>query len=138
MDSILLFSLIGMLTVANMSWYYVWQVVLFGIAIYVPAFVLTPRLVLSLRELYARDLRRGCGSDIDTAFGLRSSSRATVGSQIAFAEGGQNVGEEQGEERDDAHDEGRDAGQDEGQDAEQGEEIRTVNMAMIPGAGGGA
>ena len=132
------FSILGMLGTANLLSNNEWEVVLIDMVEFVPVFVLTPRLVLSLRELYARDLRRGCGSDIDTAFGLRSSSRATVGSQIAFAEGGQNVGEEQGEERDDAHDEGRDAGQDEGQDAEQGEEIRTVDRAMTPGTGGGA
>ena len=133
MDSILLFSLIGMLTVANMSWYYVWQVVLFGIAIYVPAFVLTPRLVLSLRELYARDLRGRCGSDIDTVFGLTSSGRATVAGEIVFADGGENVVETQGEEQDEERSNGREGEQ----DGEQDEGIQTVDRAMSADAGGG-
>ena len=104
--------------------------VLICIVEYVPAFVLTPRLVLALRELYARDLRGRCGSDIDTAFGLTSSGRGAVASQIVFAERGQNVTEEP--------DEGRDEGQDEGQDAEQDEEIQTVDRTLSADTDGSA
>ena len=96
----------------------------------VPAYVLTPRLVLSLRELYARDLRGRCGSDIDTAFGLTSS--------IIFAEGRQNVVEEPGEERDDEQAEGSEEGQRQRQDAEQDEWIQTVDRAVSADAGGSA
>ena len=119
-----------MLGAANLSWFYTWQVVLMGIGEYVPAFVLTPRLVLSLRELYARDLRGRRGSDIDTAFGLTSSGRGTVASQIVFAEGGQNVVEALGEERDDEEGEGREEGQ--------GEWIQMVDRSMSADAGGSA
>ncbi|KAF8135141.1 hypothetical protein EV363DRAFT_1160330 [Boletus edulis] len=50
-------------------------------------YTLIPRFVLSLRELYARDVRRGSG--IDTGFGLSLSS-SDAG--IVFA------GDEQNEE----------------------------------------
>ena len=128
MDSILLFSLERILGDINLSWNYGWEVVLGTIVGYVPPFVLTPRLVLSLREVYARDLQGRCGSDIDTAFGLTSSGSAAVTSQIVFADGGQNVVEEPGEEREE--------GQDEGQDAEQDEGIQVVGRAMSADAGG--
>ena len=66
--------------------------------VFVPAFTLTPRLLLSLRKLYARDLQGRCGSDIDTAFGFTSTSGyGTSESGIVFAEGVQNEGEGQGE-----------------------------------------
>ena len=126
-----------MLGTVNLSWAYTWQVVLFGIAEFVPAFVFTPRLVLSLRELYARDLRGRCGSDIDTAFGLTSSGHGAVASQIVFAEGSQNVVEVPGEERDDEQGDRREEGQGEGQDTEQDEGIQTVDRAMSADAGGG-
>ena len=125
-----------MLGATNISLFYTWQVVLVGIVQYVPAFVLAPRLVLSLRELYARDLQGRCGSDIDTAFGLTSSGHGTVGSQIVFAEGGQDVVEWPGEKRDGEQGEGREEGQGEGRDAEQDEGIQTVDRAMSADAGG--
>ena len=125
----MLYSPLNILATTNPSWDYEWQVVLF-IVEYVPAFVLAPRLVLSLRKLYARDLRGKCGSDIDTAFGLTSSGHATIASQIVFAEDGENVVEEPDEEREE--------GQGEGQDAEQDEGIQTVNRTMSIDAGGNA
>ena len=128
MDSILLFSLERILGDINLSWNYGWEVVLGTIVGYVPPFVLTPRLVLSLREVYARDLQGRCGSDIDTAFGLTSSGHATIASQIVFAEDGENVVEEPDEEREE--------GQGEGQDAEQDEGIQVVGRAMSADAGG--
>ena len=42
--------------VSATTWYYEWQIVLIGIVQFVPAFVLTPIFILSLRELYVRDL----------------------------------------------------------------------------------
>lgn len=87
-----------MLFATNVSWVYEWQVIPGSMMMYVPAFTLTPRLVLSLRHLYARDLRSRHGSDIDTAFGLTSSGHAAVVSEIVFADGGQNLGKEQGRE----------------------------------------
>ena len=41
---------------------------------YVPIFTLTPRFIMSLRELYARDVQGRRGGGIDTGFGLSSSS----------------------------------------------------------------
>ena len=76
-----------------------WWAVVAGLIQFVPAFTLTPRLVLSLREVYARDLRGRMGSDMDTAFGLIStSSYGTAASTIIFAEGGRNAGGEQCDE----------------------------------------
>ena len=67
--------------------------------VFVPAFTLTPQLILSLRKLYARDLQGRCGSDIDMAFGFTcTSGYDTTKSGIVFADGGQNEGEGQGEE----------------------------------------
>ena len=125
-----------MLTTVNLSWLYTWQVALIGILAYAPTFVLTPRFVLRLRDLYARDLRGRCGSDIDTAFGLTSYGYAAVASRIVFAECKQNMGKEQGEERDDEQGEGRDEGRDEGQDAGQDEEIQMVDRAVRADTGG--
>ena len=83
---------------ANVSWNS-WWIVLGGMMEYVPAFTLTPRLILSLRKLYARDLRSRDGSDIDTAFSLVSTSDdATITmSVVTFADTGQNEGDRQGE-----------------------------------------
>ena len=54
MVSILSYSLFNM--VSATTWYYEWQIVLIGIAQFVPAFELTPRFILSLQELYVWDL----------------------------------------------------------------------------------
>lgn len=88
-----------MLTDVNsIPWYNSWWEVLGGIMVYVPAFTLTPRLVLSLRQLYARDVRGGPRGDIDTGFGLTSmAGHCSIGSVIIFAERGQNGDEEQSE-----------------------------------------
>lgn len=103
MDSILSYSLLGMLTaVANMSGDDRWWVVLAGTMEYVPAFTLTPRLILSLRAFHERDVRGRCGSEIDIAFGFASASfHDSVASAITFADAGGNdeaQGGEQGKE----------------------------------------
>ena len=83
---------------AGISWNDRGWVVLSGMIEYVPAFTLVPRLILSLRELYARDLQGRRGSEIDTAFGLAlAPARDTVASLVVFADGGQSEDEEQGE-----------------------------------------
>lgn len=69
---------------------------------YVPAFTFT-RLILSLRKLYAQDLRDRRGRDIDTAFSLTStSSHDVAGGAIVLVDttNRQNDGEEQGGEQD--------------------------------------
>ena len=62
-----------------------WQLMLLNAVQYVPLFSLIPRFIISLRELYARDVegrRSGAGGGIDTGFGLSSSS----GTAILFAD----------------------------------------------------
>lgn len=49
---------------------------------YVPIYTLTPRFILSVRELYARDVR-GRREGIDTGFGLSISGATTM----EFADG---------------------------------------------------
>lgn len=62
--------------------------ILCGTIQFVPTFTLTPRLILSLRELYARDLRGRCGGEIDTAFGLTSTcGHSAAASVVMFANG---------------------------------------------------
>ena len=65
----------------------------------IPPYTLVPRFTLSLRKLYARDLRGRRGSNIDTAFGLTSASdHGAAVSPIMFVDDGQNEGLGQGEE----------------------------------------
>ena len=56
---------------------------------YVPMFTLSPRFILSIRELYARDVQGRRGEGIDTGFGL-SSVRGAGNSAIVFADVEQN------------------------------------------------
>ena len=96
MNSILLYAtVIVMFNAANIpndGWWILWP-----LAQSIPIITLVPRFILNLRELYARDLQGRRGSDIDTAFGLASAaSNGPVVSDMMFADGGQNEGEEQG------------------------------------------
>ena len=95
-DSILTFALVNVLVNAGDVPMIGWRAILAGVMNYIPAYTLSPRFILSLRRLYARDVRGGLGSDIDTAFGLTSLPGAGA-SAIVFANGGQNEGLEQGE-----------------------------------------
>ena len=64
---------------------------------YVPVFTLSPRFIMSIRELYARDVQGRRGEGIDTGFGL-SSDRGAGRSAIVFADVEQNEGLEHIEE----------------------------------------
>ena len=76
-----------------------WGAIPLALAQLIPPYTLVPRFILSLRKLYARDLRGRRGSDIDTAFGFTSVfSHGVDVNAIVFADGGQNKGLEQGEE----------------------------------------
>ena len=76
-----------------------WWVVLTETMEYVPAFILTPRFILSLRSLDARVVRGGDDNEIDTAFGLTSTScHDSATSAIMFVDSGGTDGEEQNEE----------------------------------------
>ena len=96
----LLYLLIGMLTaLAKFSWNQPWWRVLSGTIQYVPAFLVTPHLVLRLRRLHARDVRSRRGEDIDTAFGLTSMPvYGAVTTGITLVNVVQDEGEEPGGE----------------------------------------
>lgn len=65
---------------------------------YVPMFTLTPRFIVSIRELYARDVQDRRGGGIDTGFGLSFSGRGAVGTGNAITDVEQNEGSENVEE----------------------------------------
>ena len=94
-NSILTYSLINVLEfAANVPSDQGWIVLVTAIQ-FVPAFTVAPRLVLSLRELYARDSRGRRGGDIDTAFGMTSvSGQSAAVTTMMFAGAGQNEVEE--------------------------------------------
>ena len=94
-NSIFLYALINLLIfIGNISMNEWW--VFLRVAEYLPVYTLVPRLILSLRELYSRDLRGRCGTGIDTAFGLTLSP--SVSDSIVFAENAQNDASEWGDE----------------------------------------
>lgn len=68
-------------------------IILIGLLQVIPVFTLVPRFVLSLRELYALDLRGRCGSEIDTDLGLTSQlGHGAVASMVVFSKGGESEG----------------------------------------------
>lgn len=99
MNSILAYALIDIMyyiaTVPTNGWW----IVLTVLPQSIPAVTLVPRFVLSLRELYARDVQGSHERNIDTAFGavsaLHNSSALT---EIVFADAGQNERPEENEE----------------------------------------
>jgi len=95
---ILVFALFNVMANAGINTANGWLTILTSALQQIPPFTLVPRFILSLRELYARDLR-GRRGDIDTAFGLRSGSvyGAALG-VITFADAGQSEAREGGEE----------------------------------------
>ncbi|KAF8126741.1 hypothetical protein EV363DRAFT_1401554 [Boletus edulis] len=65
----------------------------------VPVFTLPPRFILSIRALYARDLRDRRGYGIDTGFGISSLGNSSVGgTAIVFADMEGSEGSQQDEE----------------------------------------
>ena len=60
---------------------------MFAVVQYVPMFTLTPRFIMGIRELHARDVQGRRGGGIDTGFGLSSSSAGGI--SIMFANVGQ-------------------------------------------------
>ncbi|KAF8548545.1 hypothetical protein OG21DRAFT_1516179 [Imleria badia] len=69
-----------------------WQADLSTTLGYVPIYALTPRFIMSIRELYARNVLGRRGEGIDTGFGLSLSDRGAVGTAIVFADVQQNEG----------------------------------------------
>ncbi|KAF8136545.1 hypothetical protein EV363DRAFT_1428926 [Boletus edulis] len=92
---IFLFNLMGMLTTSGKFPKEGLGMILSFILEYVPIFALTPRFILSIRRMYARDVEGRCGEEIDTGFGLSSSGH---GATIVFADIERNGGLEDIEE----------------------------------------
>ncbi|KAF8553299.1 hypothetical protein OG21DRAFT_1485499 [Imleria badia] len=83
---IFLFNLLNMLSALGRFPAEGWQLILSLILNYVPIFALTPRFILSIRELYARDVEGRRGEGIDTGFGFSLSDRNTGETLIVFAD----------------------------------------------------
>ena len=93
-----LFSLINVLVVLGNLTLGGWQLIVFAVLQYVPMFTLTPRFIMGIRELHARDVQSRRGSWIDTGFGLSSYSRGAGRMGMMFEgaeriEGSEDVGE---------------------------------------------
>lgn len=90
MHSILTFAVVDVLIYTKSASTDGWWIVLLGILEAIPPYTLVPRLILSLRKLYARDLQgRQSGFDGDTAFGSTlTSSHSSSASAIIFADVG--------------------------------------------------
>lgn len=99
MISIVAFSLLNVLISLGNIRTDGWRTMLIGMVQFIPPFVLVPRFILGLRQLYARDLQGRHANDIDTALGLTwASGLNAVASTIMFADAGQNECEREGEE----------------------------------------
>ncbi|KAF8549538.1 hypothetical protein OG21DRAFT_1500343 [Imleria badia] len=88
--AVFLLNLINVLVVSGNFPTVGWAVIPLAILEYVPLFTLSPRFIMSIRELYARDVRGGRGGGIDTGFGLSLSSCNAAGTTIVFADVEQN------------------------------------------------
>ena len=88
--SVFLFAIINVLSALGKLPTAGSRLILLLIVELVPMYTLTPRFILSMRELYARDVQVGrvSGGGIDTGFGLSFSDRA--GATMVFADVGQN------------------------------------------------
>ena len=67
-----------------------WQLISLLLLEYVPVFTLTPRFILSIREMHARDIGGRCWG-IDSGFGFPSSGYDTSELPIVFVIGVQSV-----------------------------------------------
>jgi len=81
--AIFLFNLVNVLYIFGKAPTGGWQLLLLVALEYVPIYTLTPRFILNMREMYARNTQKFEG--IDTAFGLSVVSGATM----EFAAAGQ-------------------------------------------------
>ena len=90
-DSVFLFALVDILGTSGKLPTEGWQLLLLFILQSVPIYTLTPRFILSIRELYARDVQGRRSEGIDTEFGLSLSGRgAASGTAIVFVDVEQN------------------------------------------------
>ncbi|KAF8135150.1 hypothetical protein EV363DRAFT_1582330 [Boletus edulis] len=61
-----------------------WRLTLLCVVQFVPLFTLLPRFIMSIRELYARDVQGRRGEGIDTGFGLTSSDQEAGETALVF------------------------------------------------------
>jgi len=66
------------------------EVIIVTILACVPMYGLTPRFIISIRELHAHDVQGRCGEGIDTGFGFGLSSDAPVTAAMVLADVEQN------------------------------------------------
>ena len=71
---------------------------MFALVQYVPMFTLTPRFIMSIRELHARDVQGRRGAGIDSGFGFPASSASAGRMEIMFTNAGRLEGLEDVEE----------------------------------------
>ncbi|KAF8135154.1 hypothetical protein EV363DRAFT_1447915 [Boletus edulis] len=95
--AIFLFTLMNALAAAGKLGSGLSQLILSVIAEFVPMWTLIPRFIISVRELYARDVQISRGEGIDTGFGL-SSGRSAGEKAMVFADVEQDEGPEDVEE----------------------------------------
>ncbi|KAF8135160.1 hypothetical protein EV363DRAFT_1159953, partial [Boletus edulis] len=76
--AVFMFNIVSELAGAGMLQNSGWQLIVTVIIQYVPVFTLTPRFIMSLRELHVRDVEGRRGSGIDSRFGLSLTSRTAV------------------------------------------------------------
>lgn len=88
--SVLLFTFIRLLAVSGKLPMGGWYLIPLFVLADIPVFTLTPRFILSMRELYARDSRGRRGSGVDTGFGLGSSGFGSE-TMIVFADNREGV-----------------------------------------------
>ena len=79
-----MFTLINLLAVSGKLPMGGWQLIPLVILVDIPLFSLAPRLILSMREAYARNDGRGSG--IDSEFGLTLPGRGAGETAIVFAD----------------------------------------------------
>ena len=96
--SIFLFAFLKVLSISGDIPTVGWFSLLLPILQYVPMYTLTPRLILSVRELYAHDVRGRRDGGIDSGFGVSLSGRGASVTEIVFADVEQNEGLEDIEE----------------------------------------
>ena len=70
-----IYNMLGLLGILPQGWV-TWML---GVAADVPVYILTPRFVINIRELYVLDMQGRCDCDIDTGFGLSSGAGHSVG-----------------------------------------------------------
>jgi len=74
------------------------QLIVIAVLQYVPIVTQTPRFIMGIRELHARNVQGRRGGGIDTGFGLSSPIRSAGGMTVIFADVGQIGGLEDVEE----------------------------------------